>query len=101
MLTARSRTRPHPEVVCTELRNGDMVLLHLESHTYYTINETGTLIWRLMSQGMSFVEIGHRLEAVYQVNSADAQLSVTKLAQDFIDAKLVLLIDESDSGCPA
>jgi hypothetical protein len=46
MYTLDQHVRPHPEVVDTVLEDGETVLLHLERTTYYSLNPTGTQIWR-------------------------------------------------------
>jgi len=39
------------EAVLTELKDGTGVLLHLGSKHYYTLNATGVLVWKLLSDG--------------------------------------------------
>ena len=43
--------RPSDEAVLTELKDGTGVLLHLGSRHYYTLNRTGVLLWKLLTQG--------------------------------------------------
>lgn len=42
--------RIHPSVLFTDLDDGTSVLLHLESKHYYTLNDSGTIIWRALMQ---------------------------------------------------
>lgn len=42
--------RIHPSVLFTDLEDGTSVLLHLDSKFYYTLNETGTIIWRTLME---------------------------------------------------
>jgi len=51
MLTLEQRVRPHPEVVDTTLAEGDVVLLHVESKTHYSLNLTGQRIWQGLKEG--------------------------------------------------
>ena len=51
------KVRPHSEVVDTKLDDGEVVLLHLESKTYYSLNPTGERIWRGLKEGLSLREI--------------------------------------------
>ena len=39
------KVRPHAQVVDTKLDDGEIVLLHLDSKTYYSLNPTGERIW--------------------------------------------------------
>lgn len=79
MVTIHSMVKPHPDVVCTELKNGESVLLHLQTHTYFSLNETGTRIWSLMGKGLTMEQIGQSLEAVYDVSSERAHNCVLEL----------------------
>ena len=57
MLTLEQRVRPHPEVVDTTLDEGEVVLLHLESKTYYSLNLTGQRIWQGLKNGLTLMEV--------------------------------------------
>lgn len=43
--------RPSGEAVLTELKDGTGVLLHLGSRHYYTLNRTGVVLWKLLTEG--------------------------------------------------
>jgi hypothetical protein len=62
--------RIHPSVLFTDLEDGTSVLLHLDSKFYYTLNESGTAIWRALMdrEGAEVKELAHAL--------ATTQLSV-------------------------
>lgn len=90
MVTLSTKARPDPDVLFTGLRNGESVLLHLGTKTYYSLNETGTRIWRLLAEGLEVGEIGRRLEAEYDVTLEHAQSSVIQLVEALVSEKLVL-----------
>ena len=79
------------EVVCTELQNEEGVLLHLGTQTYYSLNRTGLVIWRLMEKGLTFGEIAGEVASRFDVMPADAEQSVIDLARELAAAKLVRL----------
>jgi len=87
MLT--QRVQPHPEVVDTELDEEGAVLLHLESQIYFSLNETGTLIWKAMKQGLTLQEICQRLQDEFDVEADQAEQSVLALTRDLAEQKLV------------
>jgi hypothetical protein len=64
MVTLEQKVRPHPEVVDTELDGGEVVLLYLESKTYYSLNLTGMWIWQGLKQRLSLSEISRRLQVL-------------------------------------
>lgn len=89
MFMLTHRVRPHPEVVDTELEGEGAVLLHLENQIYFSLNETGTLIWKGMKQGLTLQEICHRLQKEFQVGEDQAEQSVLALTRDLAQQKLV------------
>ena len=84
------KVRPHTEVVDTKLDDGEVVLLHLESKTYYSLNPTGERIWRGLKEGLNLGEIGRRLQEEFDVNEEDADRSIRDLIEELCDQKLVL-----------
>jgi hypothetical protein len=93
MMTLAQRVEPHPQVVDTELEEGETVLLHLESTTYYSLNLTGTHIWQGLKAGLSLQEISHRLQAVFDVEGPRADRSVLALVHDLVQHQLVQRLD--------
>ena len=93
MMTLAQRVHPHPQVVDTELEEGETVLLHLESKTYYSLNVTGTHIWQGLKAGCSLQDISHRLQATFAVEGARAERSVLALVQELAQHRLVQTLD--------
>ena len=93
MLTMHTKATPHPEVVHTELKNGEAVLLHLDTQAYYSLNETGSRIWQLISEGQTLEEMGQALEAQYEVSFDRAQQCVIDLISDLVEQELVSVVD--------
>lgn len=89
MFILTQHVRPYPEVVDTELEGEGAVLLHLESQVYFSLNETGTLIWKAMKQGLTLQEICHRLQKEFQVGEDQAEQSVLALTRELAQQKLV------------
>jgi hypothetical protein len=48
--------RPHPSVVSTEVEDA-LVILHLDTKRYFTLNSTGSAIWHHLTQGKAEAEI--------------------------------------------
>lgn len=92
MVTLAQKVRPHPEVVDTEL-DGEIVLLHLESKTYYSLNLTGMRIWQVLKQGLSLKEISQRLQEEFEVDAERANRSVLDLVTELSQQKLVQVLD--------
>ena len=77
---------PSPNAVFTAMDDDEGVLLHLQTRAYFSLNETGTLIWKLVQQGKHVDAIASVLEQSYDVDHASALQQVEsfldELAQD-------------------
>jgi hypothetical protein len=93
MLALSSKFVPHPSVVHTKLDNGDIVLLHLGTGQYYSLNQSGAWIWERIILGSTLSEIIQQLEAAYDVTAANAQASATALATELVHETLVEVIN--------
>jgi Coenzyme PQQ synthesis protein D (PqqD) len=93
MITLTQRVCPHPEVVDTELDNGEAVLLQLKSTTYYSLNTTGTRIWQGLKRGWSLQEISRKLQEAFEVEAERADRSVLALVRELEQHHLVLRRD--------
>ena len=93
MTTLDDKVRPHAQVVDTQLDDGEVVLLHLESKAYFSLNLTGERIWQGVKQGLSLREISQRLQAEFDVDQARADSSVVELINELAEQKLVQTLD--------
>jgi hypothetical protein len=89
MMRLAERFRPHPDVVDTELEEQEIVLLHLQSMQYYSLNLTGRHIWQGLKQGLSLEEISRQLQADFEVESDQAARSVLGLVAELCAQQLV------------
>jgi hypothetical protein len=78
------------EVVDTTLNEGEVVLLHLESKMYYSLNPTGERIWRGLKEELSLREISRRLQDEFDVDEQEADRSVLDLVNELCEQKLAL-----------
>ncbi len=81
MLSLLSVTTPNPDVVGTTLENGETVLMHMGTASYFTLNATGTQIWTLLGQGLSLAAIHEELVAGYEVTAEQAATSLLTLVE--------------------
>jgi hypothetical protein len=97
MITSDTRTLPDKEVVFTEMQNGDSVLLHLGTGQYFTLNQTGTLIWQSLEKGLSVDEISQVLVDGFDVEADKALQSVIDLVSELANESLVRETDSADN----
>jgi len=84
------KVKPHAEVVDTKLDEGEVVLLHLESKIYYSLNPTGERIWQGLKEGLSLREISRRLQEEFDVDEENAHRSVLDLVNELCEQNLAL-----------
>ncbi|MFW5955325.1 MAG: PqqD family protein [Rhodothermales bacterium] len=73
MSTQFERYVLNPDVVFTQMEDGEAVLLHLNTREYYSLNETAASIWISIRDGLDRSEIGERLSAQYAAENGDIE----------------------------
>ena len=76
------------DVACASVEDGT-VLLHMGTKRYFSLNDTGAEIWRLLEQDVPVGEIPARLTATYDVPIAAARLAVDELLAALAEQGLV------------
>lgn len=84
-----SRFQPSSDVVYTEMDDSESVLLHLKTRRYYSLNETGTLIWGAIQEGKSEEEIVQRIVEAYEIEAPEAQQHLDAFISDLEADELV------------
>jgi uncharacterized protein with gpF-like domain len=78
-LTITTTPRPHSHVVYTEFDGQEAVLVDLNTKRYYTLNETGMLVWRGLERGDSVSQIAREISDRYDVSEENAASSIERL----------------------
>ncbi len=91
MFTPTSKLKPHPDVVATSLAGGEVVLLQLATKQYYSLNQTGARIWKLVEAEKDIAGISGSLESEFDITLPLAQESVVGLLESLAAEKLVLV----------
>jgi predicted secreted protein len=84
------KIRTHTQVVDTKLDDGEVVLLHLESKMYYSLNPTGERIWRGIKEQLTLGEISQLLQEEFEVDEDTADRSVLDFVQELCEQNLAL-----------
>lgn len=96
MLSLDTAVAPDADVICTPLKNGESVLLHLTTQTYFSLNETGTRIWSHLENNLTLSEVADELVKVYDISQQQAAESVLALTSALYDEKLVVHVNEAE-----
>jgi Coenzyme PQQ synthesis protein D (PqqD) len=71
--------------------NGDTVILHLGSGTYYGLNAVGSTVWDLIQEARTIAEIHDRLLQQYEADAGECDL--LNVLDDLSKASLVEIRD--------
>ena len=89
MIQLDSKLRPAEEVVFTSIDEGRTALLHLSRKYYFSLNPTGTHVWKGIQAGRTVAEIVESLQREYAVESDRAEKSVVRLVTELVEEGLV------------
>jgi uncharacterized membrane-anchored protein len=98
------RYTPCARALFTELGDGTGVLLHLDSKFYYTLNQTGTEVWKALQQGMDDIEaMTSRLTSRFAVDHGTAAADIVAMlaflaAEGLVEKKAAEASDRPEPG---
>lgn len=81
------------EVAAAALADGT-VLLHMGTKRYFSLNETGAAIWRMLEEDVPVADIPARLSASYDVPIEDAHVAVVELLASLAEQDLLAIETE-------
>lgn len=84
-------------VVWRKLRD-DLVLLHLDTGAYYSLNETGALMWQGLVDGRPYSNIIADVIDAYDVDERTAQQDFERLINELAAQGLIALVEEESRG---
>jgi hypothetical protein len=82
-------TLPDPDVVATALPDGDSVLLHLRTSQYFSLNATGSFLWKLLESSANAEAMSEALSDRFAVTPPEARDSVLELLRDLEAHQLI------------
>ena len=94
------RFRVNTPTVTHEIIDGEAVIINLDSGNYYSLVETGSLIWALLEKGASASEVQNLIQQGYQGNAADIDQGVEDLLGQLQQENLIVPVDESTALDP-
>jgi hypothetical protein len=86
-LTVKKWSR-RPQLIDREIE-GETVLLDLKSGVYYSLNEVGSDIWRLLADKATEQELVEAIAEKYEVAKDEAARDISELIKDLSDEGLI------------
>jgi hypothetical protein len=87
------RYRVNTPTVTHETIDGEAVIINLDSGNYYSLVETGSLIWALVDKGASASEVQDLVQQTYQGNALDIDRGVQDLLTQLQQENLIVPVD--------
>jgi hypothetical protein len=79
-----------PDDVLSRELEGEMVLLHTRSSTYFSLNRTGTRVWRLLAGSASLGEVGQSLAPELGVSPERLAADLEPFVRELVEAGLIV-----------
>jgi hypothetical protein len=70
-----------PDAACAAVDDGTVVL-NMRTKRYYSLNETGATVWRMLENDTATAQIAGELVAIYEVAEATAIETVEALLRE-------------------
>jgi hypothetical protein len=89
--TTGKRFRAKEDVVFTDLDDGSAVLLHLQTKYYFSLNETGSFLWKLLERenGTTEAELIEELCSAFDVERGKARSDIGDFIKDLKEQGLI------------
>lgn len=80
-----------PTEVVTRQLDGELVLLNLDTETYFGLDEVGTRMWEVLCSSSSVEEAYQKLVEEYDVDSATLRNDLESLLSQLVESGLLEL----------
>ena len=82
-----------PENTLFQELNGEIVILNIESESYYSLNPMGSKVWQLLADSETVKTAIEQLLQIYLVDQPNLHRDVTLLAQELVEEELLIGCD--------
>ena len=83
--------RQHPDQVSAEA-DGEVLMMHIESGTYYGLNEVASFIWTQLFEPKRFDELTVAIEAEFEVDAPRCQEDARVFLKGMVEDGLVEVV---------
>jgi hypothetical protein len=94
-----TRLAPNAADVAAKIMDGEAILINLTDGMYFSLDAAGGLVWALVEARATLEDMANVVSGHYDVDVDRAARDVHQLAQELLDARLVLVSEED--GEPA
>ena len=80
-----------PDAACATVDDG-AVVLNMRTRRYYSLNETGAAVWRLLEDELLIADVARRLVEMYDVGEREAGETLDSLLEALSQESLIILV---------
>jgi hypothetical protein len=91
--TSAPHVQPRPDIVFSRVSDAEGILLSVTSKRYYSLNETGMVIWEALQRGVDPDGAAAALEAEFEVTPEEASAVVAEFLRSLLEENLVHAAD--------
>ncbi|NJR15034.1 MAG: PqqD family protein [Calothrix sp. CSU_2_0] len=85
-----------PENVLAQELNGEIVILNMDSETYYSLNSVGSRIWQLLANSENVETAMQQLLQIYLVDETALLRDVTEFVKELSKEELLISYDSQE-----
>jgi|KBSSwiStaDraftv2_1062776.scaffolds.fasta_scaffold21565_3 hypothetical protein len=89
----KSRIRVPPDVLVSDV-GGESVFLNLKTESYFGLDDVGTRMWKLLTEGGTVESAYQALLTEYDIDEAQLSNDLDELVQKLVDNGLVEVVVE-------
>lgn len=98
---AAMRFRVNSPFVISETIQGETIIIHLNTGTYYSLQGSGAEVWESIAGAATAAEIAADVAARYPVAADEAEATVSALIADLAAEELIVPSDATERGTAA
>lgn len=96
-LSLTTLVRQNPDQVAAEA-DGEVLMMHIESGTYYGLNDVGSFIWKQLTKPRTIQDVCEAIQSEFEVDANRCAEDAMTFLQSMVEDGLVDVIDASRPG---
>lgn len=96
-LSLTTLVRQNPDQVAAEA-DGEVLMMHIESGTYYGLNDVGSFIWKQLTAPRTVQEVCAAIQSEFEVDASRCTEDALTFLQGMVEDGLVDVVDASRPG---
>jgi hypothetical protein len=88
----------NPTNVVHETIDGETILIHLGTGTYYSLDGAGAAVWQLLAEGVAHGELAVQLGTRYEADPALVEPSVASFVGELLEEELLVQVEPGSAS---